>query len=64
MAAYQIISADSHMTEPPGLWTERLDLKFRDRAPKVVDQYDGKRGAYFVAEGLRPFPVGGIFWRG
>ncbi|MGO9263928.1 MAG: amidohydrolase family protein [Candidatus Binataceae bacterium] len=64
MATYQIISADSHMTEPPGLWTERLDRKYRDHAPKVVDEYEGKKGAYFVAEGLKPFPVGGIFGSG
>ena len=37
--AYRIISADSHMTEPPDLWTERLDQKYRDRAPRVVDTF-------------------------
>ena len=58
---YRIISADSHMTEPPDLWASRLDVKFRDHAPKVIDSYEGKKGAYFVCEGLKPFPVGGIF---
>jgi len=29
-----IISADSHMTEPPDLWVERIDKPFRDRAPR------------------------------
>ncbi len=64
MTAYRIISADSHMTEPPNLWTDRLDQKYRDHAPKVVEAYEGKRGAFFVCEGLKPFPVGGIFGSG
>ncbi len=62
--SYRIISADSHMTEPPDLWTSRLDVKHRDHAPKVIESYEGKKGAYFVWEGLKPFPVGGIFGSG
>jgi len=62
--SYRIISADSHMTEPPDLWTSRLDFKYRAHAPKVVESYEGKKGAYFVCEGLKPFPVGGIFGSG
>ena len=27
-----IISADSHMVEPPNLWVDRIDKKYRDRA--------------------------------
>ena len=27
------VSADSHVTEPPEVWTDRLDTEFRDRAP-------------------------------
>ena len=29
-----IISADSHITEPPGTYVDRIDHKFRDRAPR------------------------------
>jgi len=58
MANYQVISADSHMVEPPGLWLERLDYKHRDHAPKIIDEYHGKKGTFFAAEGLKPFPVG------
>jgi predicted TIM-barrel fold metal-dependent hydrolase len=29
------ISADSHITEPPGTYIDRIDPKFRDRAPKL-----------------------------
>ena len=37
MAAYPLISSDSHVVEPPDLWTTRIDAGFRDRAPFVVE---------------------------
>ena len=36
MAKLNIISADSHIFEPPDLWTSRIEARFRDRAPRVV----------------------------
>ena len=30
-----VISSDSHVFEPPDLWTTRIDAKFRDRAPRM-----------------------------
>jgi len=60
MAALRVISADSHMMEPAGLWTERLDRKFRDNAPRVVKN-ESRPGYSFVAPGIRPFPVAGGF---
>ena len=60
MAGLRVISADSHMMEPADLWTERLDNKFKDRAPKVVKNERGS-GYVFVAPGVRPFPVAGGF---
>ena len=30
-----VISSDSHVFEPPDLWTERIDAEFRDRAPRM-----------------------------
>ena len=36
MAGYVINSSDSHIAEPPDLWTSRIDPKFRDRAPHLV----------------------------
>jgi predicted TIM-barrel fold metal-dependent hydrolase len=35
MAAYKLISADSHIVEPPDMYTARMEPKFRDRAPKM-----------------------------
>jgi hypothetical protein len=31
-----ILSADSHVFEPPDLWTQRIDKAFRDRAPRMA----------------------------
>ena len=36
MATEKLISADSHVVEPPDLWESRIDRKFRDRAPRLV----------------------------
>ena len=35
MADELIISSDSHVFEPPDLWTRRIDAAFRDRAPRL-----------------------------
>lgn len=41
MAAYQLISSDSHVYEPPDLWTSRMPAQFRERAPHVISKADG-----------------------
>ena len=63
MEPLRVISADSHMTEPPDLWTTRLDQQFRDRAPRVVEDKE-KPGHFFRAPGITPFPVAGGFSAG
>jgi predicted TIM-barrel fold metal-dependent hydrolase len=35
MAAYKLISADSHIVEPPDMYTDRMEPKFRNRAPRM-----------------------------
>jgi predicted TIM-barrel fold metal-dependent hydrolase len=35
MAPALILSSDSHVFEPPDLWTTRIDAAFRDRAPRM-----------------------------
>ena len=63
MESLRVISADSHMTEPPDLWTSRLDKQFQDRAPHVVEDKE-KPGHFFIAPGIMPFPVAGGFSTG
>ena len=58
MAEYRLISADSHVSEPPNLWSERVDKKYRERAPHLMINPPGKEGAYFYYEGYAPHPIG------
>jgi predicted TIM-barrel fold metal-dependent hydrolase len=54
---HPIISADSHITEPPDCYTARVDPRFRERAPHVV--HDPRRGDLFVIDGLqKTIPMG------
>jgi len=59
-----IISADSHFVEPPEMWRERIDPAYRDRAPRIVNEIDGQKGAFLVCEGLVPASGGGYFAAG
>ena len=63
MEPLRVISADSHMTEPPDLWTTRLDQHFRDRAPRVVENKE-KPGHFFMAPGNHALPGGGWIFDG
>src|SRR5215468_10783197 len=64
MAEYRLISADSHFVEPPTMWAERLDQKFRDRAPRTVKGLNGRAGEWFVCENITPMSVAGFFGAG
>jgi predicted TIM-barrel fold metal-dependent hydrolase len=58
MADYAMISADSHVSEPPDLWLEGVQKKHRDRAPRLVVNPPGREGVYFLYEGYEPHPIG------
>ena len=58
MPEYKLISADSHVSEPPDLWSTRVDKKYRERAPQMMVNPPGKEGAYFHYEGYAPHPIG------
>ncbi len=54
---YPIISADSHITEPPNLYIDNIDPAFRDRAPHL-QRVEGV-GDMFVIDGMKtPIPMG------
>jgi predicted TIM-barrel fold metal-dependent hydrolase len=46
---YRLISADAHVNEPPGLWTERVPRALRDRAPRI-ERFE--QGDAWVIEGV------------
>ena len=47
MAELTFMSADSHGIERGDLWVERLDRKFKDDAPRVIQNPD-KNGPTWV----------------
>ena len=58
MAIDKLISADSHIVEPPDLWEKRIDPKFRDRAPRLV-MVDGS-DRWFIDKDVAAGPGGGV----
>ena len=36
--SFRLSSGDSHIVEPPDLWTKRIDRKYLDRAPRIVSE--------------------------
>ncbi|MBO0731017.1 MAG: amidohydrolase [Acidimicrobiaceae bacterium] len=56
MAAELIIDADSHVTEPPDVWTSRVPSRYRDDVPRVVRR--GTADTWMLAdESLTPVGV-------
>jgi hypothetical protein len=66
---YKFVSGDGHVTEPGNLWVERMDRRFRDRAPRVISgtelhtepgtrtsgmSLDTTNSDFFVIDGLLP----------
>jgi len=50
MRRYRLISADSHVNEPPDLWTDRVPAALRDRAPRM-ERYE--QGDAWIIEGVK-----------
>ena len=53
---FPVISADSHITEPPNCYSDYIDPAFRDRAPHMVTHPE--RGDQFIVDGMRPISMG------
>lgn len=57
MNDYPIISADSHITEAPNTYTDYIDARWKDRAPRIHHSKD--KGDVFVIDGMdRPIALG------
>lgn len=54
---YELISVDDHIIEPPGVWVDRVESRFRDRVPHVIEQDDGTEA--WVVNG-EPQPTMGL----
>ncbi len=57
MAAYEMISADSHVVEAPDLWEKWLPKEFLPKAPKLVKDAEGG-DAWQYRPGTPPVPLG------
>jgi uncharacterized glyoxalase superfamily protein PhnB/predicted TIM-barrel fold metal-dependent hydrolase len=51
MGRFNLVSADSHVVEPVDLWTERIALAFRERAPRIRREESGED--VFYCDGVR-----------
>ena len=58
MAIEKMISADSHIVEPPDLFEKRIDPKFRDRAPRLV--WTGETDRWYIDKDTPAGPGGEV----
>jgi predicted TIM-barrel fold metal-dependent hydrolase len=54
---HPILSADSHVTEPPGTYVDHIDPKWRDKAPRLVHM-EGVGDVFAIDGFTRPIPMG------
>lgn len=65
MAAYNVISADSHIVEPPDMYS-RIESRFRERAPRM-ERHKTRTGREYDAwyyDGIRVGTVGSVIQAG
>jgi uncharacterized protein len=43
----RVISADSHVMEPPDLWQRALGDRYGGHTPRLIDEHLGQKGRYF-----------------
>src|SRR5207237_9766538 len=66
MAGYKIISADSHIVEPPDMYSSRIAPQFRDRAPKMERRKTpaGREYDAWMLEGRQVGTLGAVMQAG
>ena len=52
---YLMISADCHVNEPPNLWVERIEEKYRHRLPRIEVDANGVK--WSIVEGYHPVKI-------
>jgi predicted TIM-barrel fold metal-dependent hydrolase len=58
MAMDWVIDADTHITEPPDVWTARLPKKFQAQAPRIVHDNQFDWDVWQIGEGRASITVG------
>ena len=66
IATHKIISADSHIIEPPDLYTSRIDSRFKDRAPRMerVETPTGRKYDAWFIDGQQAGTLGAVMQAG
>ena len=66
MTTYKLISADSHIVEPPDLYTSRIEPRFRDRAPRMerLETPTGRKYDAWVIDGQQVGTLGAVMQAG
>ena len=66
MASYKLISADSHIVEPPDLYTSRIDARLRDRAPRMerLETPSGRKFDAWFIDGQQVGTLGAVMQAG
>src|SRR5207237_1893108 len=66
MTSYKLISADSHIVEPPDLYTNRIEPRFRDRAPRLerLETPTGRKFDAWVIGGQQVGTLGAVMQAG
>src|SRR2546427_2239358 len=66
MTSYKLISADSHIVEPPDLYTNRIESRFKDRAPRLerLETPKGRKFDAWVIDGQQVGTLGAVMQAG
>ncbi len=66
MAGYRLISADSHIVEPPDMYSSRFEPKLRDRAPRMERRKTptGRDYDAWVLDGMQVGTLGAVMQAG
>ena len=58
MPEYQIIDVDTHITEVPEVWSDRLPQRMRDQAPRIITDDRGRD--WWLIGGKKSAVSGGV----
>jgi hypothetical protein len=66
MGAFKVISADSHIVEPPDMYTSRIEPRFRERAPRIERHKTpvGREYDAWVLDGVQVGTLGAVMQAG
>jgi predicted TIM-barrel fold metal-dependent hydrolase len=66
MPTYKLISADSHIVEPPDLYSSRIDPRFKDRAPRMERRRtpNGREYDAWIINGMQVGTLGAVMQAG